>query len=71
MTGALAYSALHFTVHLLRSESSGVDRAGLVVGVVLLFVGLAVITRRVIRMITKSGAGGRGRLRRRLSEEPA
>jgi len=58
MTGALAYSALHFTVHLIRSESSGVARAGLVAGAVLLFVGLAVIARRVIRMLTGGGAGG-------------
>jgi len=58
MTGGLAYSALHFAVHLFRTQSSGVARTGLVAGVVLLLAGLAVIARRVIRMLTGGGAGG-------------
>jgi hypothetical protein len=58
MTGGLAYSALHFTVHLVRGQSSTPARAGLVAGVVLLLAGLAVIARRVIRMLTGGGAGG-------------
>ena len=58
MTGGLAYSAVHFTVHLIRGQSSTPARVGFAAGGVLLLVVLGGIARRVIRMLTGGGSGG-------------
>jgi len=58
MAGAVAYSTLHFTVHLIRAQGSGVARVGLAVAVVLLLGALAFLVRRVIRMVAPAGPGG-------------